>query len=41
MLSTYWNVEVLKNRMHRSAVPPPDATKLCWWGDHPIALTAA
>ena len=22
------------------AVPPPLTKKLCWWGDHPIALTA-
>jgi len=27
--------------MHLSAVPPPDATMLWEWGDHPIAFTAA
>lgn len=24
-----------------SAVPPPEASKPCWWGDHARALTAA
>lgn len=32
---------VFQNLIHLSAVPPPDATRLCWWGDHAIALTAA
>ena len=25
----------------RSAVPPPETNKPCWWGDHARALTAA
>lgn len=32
---------VFQNRMHRSAVPPPDARSPCWCGDHAMALTAA
>lgn len=27
--------------MLRSAVPPPEASKPCWWGDQATALTAA
>ena len=32
---------VFQNRIVLSAVPPPDANKPCWWGDHAKALTAA
>lgn len=32
---------VFQNRMHRSAVPPPDARSPCWCGDHAMAFTAA
>lgn len=34
-------VAVFQKRMQRSAVPPPLASRPCWWGDHAIALTAA
>ena len=34
-------VYVFQNLMHRSAVPPPEASRPCWCGDQPIALTAA
>lgn len=34
-------VAVFQNRMQRSAVPPPDARRPCWWGDQAMALTAA
>lgn len=34
-------VMVFQNRMHRSAVPPPEANNPCWCGDHAIAFTAA
>lgn len=34
-------VTVFQNRMQRSAVPPPEATRPCWCGDHAMALTAA
>eukprot|EP00963_Diacronema_lutheri_P004320 scaffold324_cov326-Pavlova_lutheri.AAC.42 len=27
--------------MQRSAVPPPEASKPCWWGDHAMPFTAA
>ena len=30
-------VKVFQNFMHRSAVPPPEAKRPCWWGDHAIA----
>lgn len=36
-----WEVRVFQNRMHRSAVPPPDARRPCWWGDQAMAFTAA
>mmetsp|Transcript_18353 Transcript_18353/g.58532 ORF Transcript_18353/g.58532 Transcript_18353/m.58532 type:complete len:203 (-) Transcript_18353:704-1312(-) len=32
---------VFQNRMHRSAVPPPEASRPDWCGDHAIAFTAA
>mmetsp|Transcript_11178 Transcript_11178/g.38072 ORF Transcript_11178/g.38072 Transcript_11178/m.38072 type:complete len:221 (+) Transcript_11178:472-1134(+) len=32
---------VFQNRMQRSAVPPPDASRPFWCGDHAIAFTAA
>lgn len=32
---------VFQNLIHLSAVPPPDARRPCWCGDHAIALTAA
>ena len=32
---------VFQNRMHRSAVPPPEHSSPCWCGDHAIAFTAA
>ena len=32
---------VFQKRMHRSAVPPPDARRPLWWGDQAMALTAA
>lgn len=34
-------VPVFQNRMHRSIVPPPLASRLDWCGDHAIAFTAA
>jgi hypothetical protein len=34
-------VVVFQNRMHLSAVPPPDASSPWRWGDQAIALTAA
>ena len=34
-------VVVFQKRMHLSAVPPPDASRPCWCGDHAMALTAA
>lgn len=34
-------VFVFQNRIHRSAVPPPDARRPWTWGDQVIALTAA
>ncbi len=34
-------VAEFQKRMQRSAVPPPDASKPCWWGDHAMAFTAA
>ena len=30
-----------QNRMHRSAVPPPLASRPFWWGLQAMALTAA
>lgn len=36
-----WPVRVFQKRMQRSAVPPPDASRPCWWGDQAIAFTAA
>ena len=35
------SVVVFQKRMHRSAVPPPDASSPCWCGDHAMAFTAA
>jgi hypothetical protein len=32
---------VFQNRIHLSAVPPPDASRPCWCGDHAMAFTAA
>ena len=43
-VSTAWSgcrVCVFQNLMCLSAVPPPVANKPFWWGDQPIALTAA
>jgi hypothetical protein len=34
-------VVVFQKRIHRSAVPPPDARSPWTWGDHAIAFTAA
>lgn len=34
-------VVVFQKRMHRSAVPPPEASSPCICGDHAIAFTAA
>ena len=34
-------VKVFLNLIVRSAVPPPDTKRPCWWGDHAIAFTAA
>lgn len=34
-------VVVFQKRIHRSAVPPPDARSPWRWGDHAIAFTAA
>lgn len=34
-------VKVFQNRIQRSAVPPPEASRPCWWGDQAMALTAA
>ena len=39
--SSYYVVCVLKNRMVRSAVPPPDASNPWRCGDHASAFTAA
>ena len=36
-----WSVWVFQKRIWRSAVPPPVASKPFWWGDQPMALTAA
>ena len=36
-----WSVWVFQKRMWRSAVPPPVAKRPFWWGDQPIAFTAA
>lgn len=36
-----WPVRVFQKRMQRSAVPPPEANKPCWWGDQAMAFTAA
>jgi hypothetical protein len=41
MVLSFVVVAVFQNRMHRSAVPPPDASKPCWCGDQAMALTAA
>ena len=38
---THAPVCVFQNLMHRSAVPPPDASRLLWNGHHASALTAA
>ena len=32
---------VFQNLIHRSAVPPPLASRPCWWGDQAMAFTAA
>ena len=34
-------VAEFQKRMQRSAVPPPDAKRPCWCGDHAMAFTAA
>ncbi len=34
-------VRVFQKRMQRSAVPPPEASSPCWWGDQAMAFTAA
>lgn len=36
-----WPVSVFQKRMQRSAVPPPEASRPCWWGDQAMAFTAA
>lgn len=36
-----WPVRVFQKRMQRSAVPPPEASRPCWWGDQAMAFTAA
>lgn len=36
-----WGSWVFQNRMVRSAVPPPEARRFDWVGDHAIAFTAA
>lgn len=36
-----WPVRVFQKRMQRSAVPPPEARRPCWWGDQAMAFTAA
>lgn len=41
MLFIWCPFVVFQNLMHLSAVPPPEARRLLWWGDHVIALTAA
>lgn len=37
----WWPLVVFQKRIHLSAVPPPDARRPFWWGDHAMALTAA
>ena len=34
-------VAVFQKRMQRSAVPPPEASRPCWWGDHAMACNRA
>ena len=34
-------VSVFQNLIHLSAVPPPEAKRPWWWGDHAMAFTAA
>ena len=34
-------VAVFQKRMQRSAVPPPEASRPCWWGDHAMACNTA
>ena len=34
-------VAVFQKRMQRSAVPPPEASRPCWWGDHAMACSRA
>lgn len=41
VLCRAWPVSVFQKRRQRSAVPPPDASSPCWWGDQAMALTAA
>lgn len=36
-----YKVLVFQNLMHLSAVPPPEARRPFWWGDQPMAFTAA
>ena len=36
-----WPVLVFQNLMHRSAVPPPEASRLAWKGHQASAFTAA
>ncbi len=40
-LFNWWPFVVFQKRIHRSAVPPPDARRPLWWGDQAMALTAA
>lgn len=41
VLCSAWPVSVFQKRRQRSAVPPPDASSPCWWGDQAMAFTAA
>jgi len=41
ILFNWWPLVVFQKRIHRSAVPPPDARRPVWWGDQAMALTAA
>ena len=41
MLFSWWQFVLFQKRTHLSAVPPPDARRLLWWGDQAMVLTAA
>ena len=41
MLFVQYPICVFQNLIHRSAVPPPEARRLFWKGDHARAFTAA